>query len=82
MSRPTLILYSRLGCHLCEEMQQQLSLLQNRYHFSIHIVDIDQDAQLKQRYNDFVPVLATKEQEICHYILDENALKEAIRELT
>ncbi|MCK5718558.1 MAG: glutaredoxin family protein [Thiomargarita sp.] len=74
MLSPVLTLYSRTGCHLCEEMQDALNKLQQRYSFSFNIINIDTDKQLKQRYNEWIPLLAAGEQEICHYYLDQNAL--------
>jgi thiol-disulfide isomerase/thioredoxin len=71
---PTLTLYMRVGCHLCEEMKQELALFQQQYDFSLNIVDIDADHYLKLRYGERVPVLAAGEQEICHYYLNKDLL--------
>ncbi len=65
--RPTLTLYTRSGCHLCEEMMQAVAQLQPHYQFSLNVVDIDADSYLQLRYGDRVPVLAVAEQELCHY---------------
>ena len=47
------ILYTRAGCHLCEDAKAVLCAhgLQPRE------VDIDEDAELRQRYSDCVPVV-------------------------
>ncbi len=47
------ILYTRKGCHLCDEA---LSLLQ-QHGLTVDTVDIDQDPQLVARYNECVPVV-------------------------
>jgi glutaredoxin len=47
------ILYTRQGCHLCE---QALDLLQ-RHGLQPEVVDIDADPQLRQRYDVCVPVV-------------------------
>ncbi len=73
--KPTLTLYYREGCHLCETMLQALRGLQSRLVFELHTVDIDRDAGLRQRYDEWVPVLQGGEQEICHYHLDLPALE-------
>lgn len=70
----TLTLYMRVGCHLCEQMQVQLEILQQRHNFSLNIVDIDTDNYLKLRYGERVPLLAAGEQELCHFHLDEGVL--------
>jgi hypothetical protein len=61
---PTLLLYARDGCHLCEETRDQLqALLEDRVRRGepiarVREVDIDDDPELKARYGDLIPVLA------------------------
>ena len=55
---PTLTLYTRVGCHLCEEMKRQLEQFQQQYHFSLNVVDVDADSYLKLNYGERIPVLA------------------------
>ena len=75
MTTPTLTLYSRLYCHLCESMLQSLGRLQPALGFEIEVVDIDADPALVARYNEAVPVLCLGEREICRHFLDETALR-------
>jgi len=75
----TLTLYTRVGCHLCDEMKRQLDLFQRQYDFSLTVVDIDADSYLRLRYGERVPVLAAGEREICHYHLDKNLLLDYVR---
>ncbi|RKZ79276.1 MAG: glutaredoxin family protein [Candidatus Parabeggiatoa sp. nov. 1] len=77
--KPILTLYTRVGCHLCEEMKQQLQLFQKQYGFSLNVVDIDADSYLKLRYGERVPVLAAGEREICHYHLNKDLVLEYFR---
>ncbi len=74
--KPALTLYTKIGCHLCDEMKQQLDVLQQQYEFSLNLVNIDADSYLKLRYGERVPVLAVGEQEICHYYLNNESLME------
>ncbi|GMQ80096.1 MAG: hypothetical protein BMS9Abin04_038 [Planctomycetia bacterium] len=53
MSSPEVILYTRRGCHLCDEAHAVLS----RYGLEVRSVDIDQDAELRVKYNECVPVV-------------------------
>ena len=71
---PRLTLYYREGCHLCVTMLQALRGLQPRLGFDLTLVDIDRDEGLRQRYDEWVPVLSAGSEEICHYHLDEAAL--------
>jgi glutaredoxin len=47
------LLYTRQGCHLCDEAAELLG----RYGFSLTKVDIDADPQLQARYTTCVPVV-------------------------
>lgn len=50
---PTATLYTRAGCHLCEEARALLT----RYGLRLELVDIDADEALRERFNDCVPVV-------------------------
>jgi glutaredoxin len=71
-----LTLYTRRGCHLCQDMEQHLMLFQKQYDFSLHIVDIDADKLLQLRYGERVPVLAAGEREICHYFFNKDLVQQ------
>ncbi len=52
-----LMLLSRPGCHLCDEMRREVdALLSDRPH-EWNVVDVDSDADLALRYGDSIPVL-------------------------
>ena len=70
-----LTLLSREYCGLCRQMSDQLRVWQTRYPFELEIVEIDDFPELEQKYNEFVPVLLWQDSEICHWHLDENALR-------
>jgi hypothetical protein len=64
---------------LCDIMLQALRGLQPRLGFELQMLDIDAgDAALRRRYDEWVPVLCHGEREICHYRLDEAALRAAL----
>ena len=76
-----LTLYYREGCHLCEVMLQALRGLQRRLGFELQLVDVDRDAELARRYDEWVPVLCLGEREVCHYHLDEQVLRQFLGQL-
>ncbi len=80
MPRPELTLYYREGCHLCEDMLQALRGLQPCLGFELRLVDVDRHPGLQRRYDEWVPVLNLREREICHYRLDEAALRQVLVE--
>lgn len=51
------IVYSRNGCHLCDVVKETLKQMQGHADFQWSEVDIDADPQLRQKYNDEVPVV-------------------------
>jgi glutaredoxin len=51
------VMYTRHGCHLCEQAWQQLEQAQQCYHFALHQVDIDSEARLAREYGACVPVV-------------------------
>jgi len=77
----TLTLYTRNGCHLCDDMERALTVLQQQYNFSLNVVDIDRDSYLQFRYDERVPVLADGETEICHYHLNEDMVRAHLKSL-
>jgi glutaredoxin len=70
-----LTVYSRLYCHLCEDLLARLETLRPELGFEYEVLDVDEDPALRTRYDHLVPVLAAGEREICHYFLDEQALR-------
>lgn len=72
---PTLTVYGRPYCHLCEDMVEALRAWQVRWNFTLEVVDVDQDEELERRFGLLVPVLMVAGREICHYHLDAAALE-------
>jgi glutaredoxin len=47
------ILYTRRGCHLCDDAKDLLA----RYGLTPQLIDIDGDPDLQSRFNECVPVV-------------------------
>jgi hypothetical protein len=52
-----IIMYTRHGCHLCDEAWDQLRQQQPRYHFRLEKQDVDTDSTLVELYGKCVPVV-------------------------
>ena len=75
----TLLLYSRPGCHLCEELEAELApLIEGRA--VVEIVDISDDPGLERRYGLRIPVLADGARELSEYPLDRDAVQRHLAE--
>ena len=77
-----LSLYTRRGCHLCEDMEQAVSELAAELNFKTEIIPIDNNAELEQDYGHRVPVLMIEDEMICEYFLDKAALIQALSKAT
>jgi glutaredoxin len=49
-------IYSRTGCHLCEDALMVLQSLKDELNFEINEVLIDGDAELQRLYGEQIPV--------------------------
>jgi glutaredoxin len=52
------VLYSRRGCHLCDDAKALLDEVKRSYAFDIAVVDIDTDSELIRFYGEQVPVVS------------------------
>lgn len=75
MDQHQVTLYTRVGCHLCEEA---LALLA-RYGIAPELVDIDADPGLRDRYNTCVPVVVIDGRERFRGRVNEVLLKRLLR---
>jgi glutaredoxin len=57
LSRLQVVMYTRQGCHLCEEAWTQLVRTRRRYGFVLEQIDVDGDPALAMRYGEVVPVV-------------------------
>jgi thioredoxin reductase (NADPH) len=69
--------YTRVGCHLCEQMLADLApLVEGRAR--IEIVDIETDAALTLRFGQIVPVLMHGDDELSRIRLDPGRVDELL----
>jgi glutaredoxin len=63
----TLIFYTSVGCHLCEQAEELLAELPKSLEFEVESVDIGTDAALVSLYGIRIPVVKNKDSgaEIC-----------------
>jgi len=73
-------LYTRVGCHLCEEMEQEILILEKKLNFRTDVIIINDNSQLEQSYGDKVPVLAHGDNVICEYVINEEAISKVINQ--
>jgi glutaredoxin len=70
-----LVVLSREGCGLCDEMLHALAELERAKSIpAVTVVDVDSDAELARRFGLTVPVLLLDGSAICHYTLNSKEL--------
>jgi glutaredoxin len=72
----SVVVYSRPGCHLCEEAVARIvALHEEGYRFDLHEVDIDSHELLLRRHLERIPVVEVDGIEVSELVLDEPALR-------
>ena len=71
---PEVVLYSRDGCHLCEDAAAVLAL----HGLEFEVVDVDADPDLQKRYNECVPVVVIDGKERFRGRVDELLLRRLV----
>ena len=72
------VLYSRPGCHLCEEMLEALRTLLPDDVPGVEVVDVDADPAARSRYGHKIPVLLLRGELVCHGRLDGGEVRKAL----
>jgi glutaredoxin len=75
-SPPTVVLYARPDCHLCDEARAQLELLRAEgLGFQLEEVNIDSDDRLLARYLERIPVVVLDGEIVSELGLDSGELR-------
>jgi glutaredoxin len=72
-------LYTRSGCHLCEQAEQMLAKARSLAEFELEIIDIDSDTRLRELYNEEVPVVAIDGKKVFQYAVDLDSFVRRVR---
>jgi hypothetical protein len=70
------VVYSRPGCHLCEEAVAAIVGLHGHgYRFGLHEIDIESDELLLRRHLEKIPVVEVDGAVVSELVLDEAAVR-------
>ncbi|RYB90306.1 glutaredoxin family protein [Nocardioides glacieisoli] len=78
MSTARVTLYSRQGCHLCDDARQVVARVCADLGESFDEVDVDTDADLVDRFGDEVPVTFVDGRQHDFWRVDEARLRAAL----
>ena len=70
-----LVLYSRPGCHLCDDMKALVKRVAQTIPLSLTEVDISTDAALEEKYGLEIPVLLVDGKKAAKYRIGEEELR-------
>ena len=76
---PTLTLYTKPDCSLCDEAHAVLERVRERVPFDLELVDISGDFDLARRYGERIPVVLVDGEEAWEYVVDEHDLESRLR---
>lgn len=81
MKKAAVIVYTRPGCHLCDEAKAAICVSGCDGEFSLEEVNIDDDELLRERYGNDVPVIFINGVKAFKHRVDPVEFKRKIRRL-
>ncbi|MHB8531630.1 MAG: glutaredoxin family protein [Solirubrobacteraceae bacterium] len=73
-----LTVYSRPGCHLCEDAMTLLRRLQPELGYELEELDISGEEELHRAYFERIPVLCVDGEELCEHFVEEAVVRERL----
>jgi glutaredoxin len=73
-------IYSRPGCHLCEEAKKQIAPLLKEFGARLTEINIDEDPELRARYDYDVPVIFLAAQKAAKHRVDLAQFRRQLRD--
>jgi glutaredoxin len=75
VSAPTVTIYGRPGCHLCDDALAVLERIRAETPFALERVNIEEDDAVLRAYLERIPVVAVDGEEVYDYVVDEADLR-------
>ena len=74
-------IYSRPGCHLCDEAKETIERVRRRFPFDLAVINIDADPELQKLYGEQIPVVFINGHKAFKYHVDEAELEKKAKKL-
>ncbi len=78
MPKVHVMVYSRPGCHLCEEAKSAIERAGCDDKFVLEEVNIDNDPELKRKYQDDIPVITIDGVEAFRHRVDPDEFRKKL----
>jgi hypothetical protein len=75
----SLTVYSRPGCHLCDEMMATIERVAHGTALTVDVIDISTDPALEARYGLEIPVLLVNGKKAAKYRVSETGLVQLLK---
>jgi glutaredoxin len=80
MSQPTITLYTRTGCPLCDKAKAVIIELKSEWDFTLEEIDIEQDDELHERYGLMIPVVHIDGEEVAYGFINKFDISNRLHE--
>jgi glutaredoxin len=67
---PTVTLYGKPGCHLCDDARAAVERVRAAHPFELREVDVSLDPELNRAYGERIPVLELDGEEVFEFFVD------------
>jgi glutaredoxin len=74
-------IYSRPGCHLCDDAKEVVERVRRRFPFALRVIDIETDPELEKAYGEQIPVVFINGNKAFKYHVDEHELEQKVKRL-
>lgn len=74
----TVLMYSRVRCHLCDEARTVISSVRRKVPFDFEEVDIDSSDELVAEYGIRIPVVLIDGEEFAEYRVNPREFEQAL----
>jgi len=80
-AKPTLTLFTRNGCHLCEKAKEVIASLREEFDFDYKECDIELSDEWTEKYGLMIPVVSVNEMEVQFGQVDKTSLFKTLTEI-
>ena len=79
--KPHVIVYSRPGCHLCDDAKDVIEQVKHEIDLTLEEVNIEHDLDLLQRYRYDIPIITINGVETFRHRVEPSTLRAALLKL-
>ena len=72
-------IYSRPGCHLCEDAKAVIEQFRSAYAMVLQTINVEDDPELESRYGYDIPVVLINGQEVFRHRIERSELERKLK---